>query len=354
MKTMIELFSREETGRLERRKTAGVCLAAAAAVLGLAVCVAICRMTTTANAARMEPLLIGAGVLGGWLAIGFWTLVAVDAKREAGHAEMILSGERAAVPGTVRVARERLRIRNSISIRKVTVGDGKTTRTLNVDERKAKALGAAGENITLYAVNGYVAAYETDDPPARPVRTPLHARLWRKFLSQLPLYALWLVFGAMLWSWVFTFVTDTRPEKKVTVFVDAYAVEDTALAVALERALPEGIRMVKVHPVSYVMFDDEALRGADIFILRASDAPRYEELLAQLPEPSVDGTGVLARGKKLYDAATGQGSARDYIQYNSPGQPAEDYYLFIGANSLHTGTLDEAALAVIAQLENLP
>ena len=346
---MIELFSCAETARLERRRKAGMLLAALSALAGLTACIVLCCMTSTANAAHMEPTVIAAGVLGGWLAFAFWSLVAQDAKLEKGHAQMLLAGERTAVPGTVCVTDERLRIRGSITIRKVTVDNGTSVRKLNVNERKAKALQAAGPDITLYAVNGYAAAYETNTPPAAPLRTPLHARLWRKLLSQLPLYLVWMILGAMLWSWIFGLVTDTRPEKKVTVFVDAYGVEDTALAVELERELPPGVRMVKVHPVDYVMFDDAALRDADIFILRASDAETYDELLAP-----ADGSDVLTRGVKIYDAATGRGAAQSYILYVRTGAPAEDYYLFVGANSLHTGAVDDAAHTLAERIKKLP
>lgn len=355
MKTMIELFSRDEVARLERRRKAGAALACAAAVLGLIACILLCRATTTANAAQTERAAVATAIVSGWLAIGFATLVAADAKREAGHAQMLLDGERAAVPGKVSVGRERLRIRNSVTIRKVQVENGKGTRKLNVNERKAKALQAAGEDITLYAVNGYAVAYETETPPAAQPRARLHARLWRKFFAQFPLYVLWLIVGAMFWSWIFTFITDTKPENKVTVFVDAYAVEDTALAVALERELPEGIRMVKVHPVSYVMFDDAGFLNADLFIVRVSDVEDYIGAFAPLPSPS-EGAYLhegVPYGIRLYDAAADDGPAREYISYTLPGVPREDYYLFFGAKSLHTGETDRAAYEIYEQLLKL-
>lgn len=351
---MIELFSRDELARLERRRKCGVALTIASLLAGVLVCAALCRASNVLTEARSEIAVIAVGVLSGWLAVGFWTLMARDAKHEAEHAGMILAGERAAVPGKVTVTRERLRIRGSITIRKVEAADGKTTRKLNVNERKAKALAAAGEGITLYAVNGYVAAYETQTPPAAPPRTPLHARLWRKFFAQLPFYLVCLVLGAILWSWIFGLATDTTPEKKVTIFVDAYAVEDARLSAALERDLPEGIRMVRAHPMSYVMFDDAALRSADLFILPASRAADFDELLAQTPDASADAADVLARGEKIYDAAKGSGAAQTYIQYALPGQTPEDYYLFIGANSPHAGEHDGAAYEIIAQLKELP
>ena len=48
----------------------------------------------------------------------------------------------------------------------------------------------------------------------------------------------------------------------------------------------------------------------------------------------------------MYDAATGKGAADGYISYWVPGAESEDYYLFYGANSVHTGKQDTAAYQV--------
>ena len=48
--------------------------------------------------------------------------------------------------------------------------------------------------------------------------------------SQFYLYLLWLLVSVLLWGWIFTMITDTTPDKKITIFIDAYAVEDKALS----------------------------------------------------------------------------------------------------------------------------
>lgn len=159
-------------------------------------------------------------------------------------------------------------------------------------------------------------------------------RMIKNIFSQLHTFVLWLMASALFWGWIFTFVTDTVPEKKVTVYCRTPAVQDTALAAALEEDMPEGLRMIKVHTFDYVMFDTEAFNRGDIFIIPASeDAEFVKDLIP------VEGEG----GTKVYDAATGEGVATAYIQYAD-----EDYYMFLGSGSAHLD--DGAALAVAREL----
>ena len=178
----------------------------------------------------------------------------------------------------------------------------------------------------------------------------------KRILARLPAYVVWLMLSVALWGWIFTRITDTAPEHKLVVFVDAYDVQDTALAVRLEEGKPDGIRMVQVHPFSYALFETEALLSADLYIVKESDAARYAEAFLPLTETasevwSLDGTcyGLLA-----YDAETGQGAATDLIAYWVEGAPKENYYLFFGAKSLHTGQLDDAAYRLAERLLTEP
>ena len=180
-------------------------------------------------------------------------------------------------------------------------------------------------------------------------------RVLKNILSQLHVYVLWLLLSTVFWGWIFTsFVADTSPEKKITIYIDAPRVADTALDIALEEHLPRGIRMVRAHPFSYAVFDTDALLDADIFIVPASRAAEYIDSFAPLSGPFLeaaearwerDGT---VYGLRVYDAETGASAAGDYITYAAPGQEGEDFYLFIGSRSLHAasfnGSGDDAAL----------
>ena len=159
-------------------------------------------------------------------------------------------------------------------------------------------------------------------------------KILKNILSQLHTFVLWLLVSAIFWGWIFTFVTNTVPSKKVTVYCHVPSVQDTSLAVALEENMPEGLRMIKVHSFDYVMFDSESISLGDIFIIPASEVEAFTEDLA----PVGDEFGV-----KVYDAASESGILTEYITYSE-----EDYYLFLGAGSVHLE--DGKALAVAKEL----
>ena len=161
-------------------------------------------------------------------------------------------------------------------------------------------------------------------------------KLLKNILSQLHSFALWLLFSVMFWGWIFTLVTDVSPAEKVTVYCHVPGLQDTALAAALEEHMPEGLRMIKVHSFDYVLLDTESLGQGDIFIIPASETGLFAEDLAP-----VGGE----QGVRVYEASTGTGIAMTYIQYEAAG---EDFYLFLGARSVHLE--DGKAMEVAAQL----
>ena len=158
----------------------------------------------------------------------------------------------------------------------------------------------------------------------------------KNVFSRLHAFLLWLLASVIFWSWIFTLVTDTSPDKKVTVYCHVPGIQDTALAAALEEDMPEGLEMIKVHSFNYVMFDVESIGLGDVFIIPASEIGLFAGDLAPVGgEPGV----------KVYDAATGAGIARAYIQYEAAD---EDFYLFLGAGSAHLE--DGKALEVASEL----
>ena len=169
----------------------------------------------------------------------------------------------------------------------------------------------------------------------------------RRTFSRFPIYLLWALVSVFLWSFVFSFLTDATPAKKLTVYISAEKVQDVELAARLEESgLPDGIRMIKVHPFSYAMFSDSDLLSADLYVVKASEADGWRDSFRPLPDGLTGeldlGDGV--RGIRVYDAETGEGVFDELIAYAVPGVPAEDYYLFFGAGSQHTEEGDGAAL----------
>lgn len=143
-------------------------------------------------------------------------------------------------------------------------------------------------------------------------------RKLRRFSKQLPALLVWLVISLVFWCWVFTFLTDTKPQNKIALFISVPSCRDTELALEMEKEMPEGIRMVKAHPFSYAMLDSEQIARADLYIVRASEIDLYRDWFAD--------EGLCIR-------KAGQRSGLDaYIGFIAP---EEDWYLFTGENSVH-------------------
>ncbi|MBO6054813.1 MAG: hypothetical protein J6P31_04775 [Oscillospiraceae bacterium] len=178
----------------------------------------------------------------------------------------------------------------------------------------------------------------------------------RGFFSRLPAYVLWLIMSIVLWGWIFTRITDAPAEKKITLFVEAPSVSETQLAAELERALPDGIRMIQVHSFDYVMFDTSALLSADLYVVRESSAEQYIDSFLPLEHPTEDCLSMngVPYGIPVYDAAADAGAASGWISYCPDGLQRENYYLFFGIQSLHTGQTDLAAYAVAESFLSLP
>lgn len=182
-------------------------------------------------------------------------------------------------------------------------------------------------------------------------------RIVRAFLSAIPKYLFWLVASTIFWLWIFSFLTDAPTSKKVTLYANVPALAEPGLSVALESELPDGIRMIRAHSFDYFMFGDPATAEGDIYVLPVSAFETYRDVLAPIA-PAEGETlfydGPTAYGVKVYDAATGDGAALQYIRYTGEDLPNEDYYLFFGKSSLHTGEQDTAAFTVADSFLALP
>ena len=157
-------------------------------------------------------------------------------------------------------------------------------------------------------------------------------RVLKNIFSQLHTFLLWAILCVLLWGWIYTFVGDTSRDKKVTVFINAVAIEDQKLALRLEERKPDGIKMIKVHDFGYDMFGTAT--PGDIF-MQSFEAPEGIETFVR---------GGKCLGMKIYDAKTGKGAgAGVYIRYAPfDGTPAEDYYLCFGSETWHLDGAKEA------------
>ena len=176
-------------------------------------------------------------------------------------------------------------------------------------------------------------------------------KIIKNILSKFYLYILWAMLALMFVGWIFTFITDTVPKYKVTVYADVAQVDEIELRVELEKNKPDNIRMVKVHTFSYVAFSSTAIADGDIYLIKQSDIDDYiasfcplsAELCDRYAERGIyyNEEGV-AYGIKVYDKTSSTGCATGYIDYSPVADAeAEDYYLFFNKDSLHGGALTE-------------
>ena len=175
-----------------------------------------------------------------------------------------------------------------------------------------------------------------------------------KYTHLVPLFLLWATLSVIFWGWIFSILTDTDPEKKLTLFADCEIKDQTSLALLLEKDTNENIKMAKVHPFSYAMMDSSDIRNADIYIAREDFLNEYADWICPLPMdifadyPALEKDGT-AYGLPVYDAETKTGALTQYLAYEKDGTDAQNYYLFLSASSLHVLTNENACDNVAAE-----
>lgn len=159
-----------------------------------------------------------------------------------------------------------------------------------------------------------------------------------------------LAASALLWSWIFTFVTDAPPENKITLYADMRAFRWTELAIALEEDAPEGIRFIQVRPFAHALMDSGPLTRADLYVMTEAQAAERREWIG--PPPGEEEREGPPRGILLYDPQTGEGCAESFLNYGE--RPGERWYLYFGRQSPHAGERGGAAEETARRLTALP
>ncbi len=159
--TIVELYTGEDVALLERRVKRRL---AALIVLGTAAfitCVALAVLADPRNAGRLEMTAAVISTVAGWVCI-YGGIFGVSAgKKEIGHANMLRTEPRERIEGPVTVTDERLRIRGSITVRRVEVTSGTGVQKVLVHENRAERL-AELPVTAVYVAHGYVAAVEVE------------------------------------------------------------------------------------------------------------------------------------------------------------------------------------------------
>lgn len=155
----ISLYRSEElTNAAAARKRVGRAMLVIGG-LGLVACVVLCCLATRHNQNVTQPLTIGTSVLTGWIVI-FLSHSRYDGARAlARHAELMLTGPRERYTGRFEKQEGVYRVKNGVSIRKVSLKEDFHETMLTVADEKAAQLPDVFEG-TVETVYDCIVAYE--------------------------------------------------------------------------------------------------------------------------------------------------------------------------------------------------
>ena len=163
-----------------------------------------------------------------------------------------------------------------------------------------------------------------------------------------------LIISAVFWSWIFNFLTDAAPERKILLYADMRDFRWKELAITLEEDLPEGIRLVQAHPFSYAMVNSAEVEQADLYVLTAAQAEERADWLQPVPESLAAGRETLDREGIPCGLRLDPAGAAYFSFAEGEGAP---WYLCFGKKSLHNpdvpGAADDAALRIAQRILSL-
>ena len=157
---IVSLYPPERLRQLKRKIKALRILLWVLAAAALTACVVLTCCANTANSSVMMLWTMGISTVAGWIVLYLAIFGVGEGKKELAHASHLVEGEQQAVTGTVLVDPCRMRLRKSISVRKVFVRTPEGEQSFLVNAARAEELRRAGERLTVYVSHGYVAAYE--------------------------------------------------------------------------------------------------------------------------------------------------------------------------------------------------
>ena len=161
MENMTPLYSPGDLLQLEKKIETTRRFCWALGIAALIACVVLCLLTDSGNAWRTELSCIALWTAAGWIVLYLRRYTLSETRAERQHARMLLhpDGQSETLRGHVTVTEERLRIIGSIRFTVVLLENEDGTRRLKVCSSRAGKLRAAGETLTLFLVNGYIAGY---------------------------------------------------------------------------------------------------------------------------------------------------------------------------------------------------
>ena len=318
-----------------RQYTITLCILAA---LSLVCFIILCLMTRTGNVQTMLFLAMICSVLSGWGFIALWLFVLEPARSEEQHLTGLASLDPEIREGRFFMTGDRFRIPRSVRIRKVRLETETESLSLNLNDRLTDRMPPDGSLVRAEVARKFITGLEVLEPGAeqgsrsRPFRIRTIFRAFSRFL--LPA-VLWTMLAMLFTGFIFNRITDTSAENKIVIYADCEIRNAPELAEKLEKALNGQVRMVKIHPFSYAMFDPVRLKQADLYIVPDSHKPDYQEWF--LPE----------EGPVMYDPVSGTEIAGSCFLYAPEGVSPEPFRLYTGSSSVH---LEDGLAAQAAEL----
>lgn len=302
------------------RRYTGLCCALVGA--GLVFFVVLCLLTRTGNARTTLALAMAGTVLFGWAAIALWLFAVEPAKAEAKHLAGLAALEPEIREGRLTVSGDVFRIPKSVRVRKVRLETEGEALSLNLNEKLSGYMPPDGSLVRAEIARKFITGLEVLSPGPEQAARPQPSRL-RKVLRALGRFILpallWAALAMIFTGFVFNQITDAAPADKIVIYADCELQNAPELAEKLEQALDGSVRMVKIHPFTYAMFDSVRLKQADLYIIPDSHLADYRDWLSA------------EEGIPVSDPASGFAAAGDYFLY----EPGGLYRIYTGRSSVH-------------------
>ena len=323
----MDLFTVPETVQRSRnraRRNTRILIAAAAGMLILFV--VLCLMTRTGNARFMLIAAIFSMIVPGWCILAFWLFAAEPSRAEARHLEGLSEAETRIREGRITLDPEGFRIPGSVRVLKVKLETEEETLSLNLNEKYRMRMPPDGSTVRVQTARKFITGVETiesADDTAHRKQPSEWRRIRRGWIRFFPGAVIWTLLAVILTGFVFTRITDTDPQHKITIYADCKVENAAELAEKLERKLDGAVRMVKVHPFTFALFGTEQLKSADLYIVPDSRKTEYAEWLGE------------EEGRVMADPDTGMSVAENYFRYNETEPEPSVFRMYFGGKSVH-------------------
>ena len=298
---------------------------------GLLLFVVLCLLTRTGNARMMLILSWAVLIPLGWGILLFRMLREEPARAEARHLRGLAEQTPETLEGRLTLRDESFRIPKSVRAVSVLLETEEKAMSLNLNERLRDRMPPDGSRVRVQVVSRFITALEVLEPGPQQADRPRASRrgtLLRTVSRFFPAAVLWAMAAVIGTGFVFSLRTETDPEHKIVIFADCEIRNAAGLAEQLEKGLDGAVRMVKIHPFSYVMFDGEQLKSGDLFLVPDSRLDQYAEWFRPLADTPKEGFPVFDPDSRLTVAG-------DWFQYAPDGTEPEPWRLYFGADSPH-------------------